>query len=146
MFYTTARGDDVKTGRNTVLFRFLADSVALVHAGFVVFVVLGGLLVLRWRRVAWVHIPAVAWGALIEFVGWTCPLTPLENMLRGRAGELGYSGGFVEHYVLRALYPSGLTRVTQLVLGVIVLLVNAIAYGLVLRARHRPSNAIVTKH
>jgi len=123
-----------------MVFRFLADFVALVHAAFVVFVVLGGWLVLRWRRLAWLHLPAVAWGALIEFAGWTCPLTPLENVLRSRAGELGYSGGFIEHYVFRALYPSGLTRSVQIVLGVLVLLVNAIAYGLVWRTRRPPPN------
>lgn len=118
-------------------FRLLADSVALFHAAFVVFVVTGGLLVIRWPRAALLHVPAAIWGALIEFGGWVCPLTPLENYLRGRAGEAGYSGGFVEHYVLRALYPSGLTPRIQWGLGLFVILVNAAAYGYILRKRRR---------
>ena len=84
----------------------LADLLVLFHATFVLFVVAGGLLVLKWPRLAWLHIPCALWGVLIEFGGWICPLTPLENTLRQRAGEAGYSGGFVEHYVLHVLYPS----------------------------------------
>lgn len=120
-------------------FRVLADAVALFHGAFVVFVVVGGLLVLRWPRVALVHVPAAIWGALIEFAGWICPLTPLENYLRGRAGDAGYTGGFVEHYVLRALYPDGLTPAIQWTLGTFVVVVNAAAYFFVLRARRRRS-------
>lgn len=123
-----------------MVFRFVADSVALLHAAFVLFVVIGGFLAVRWRWLVWLHVPSVAWGALIELVGWTCPLTPLENALRNRAGELGYSGGFVDHYVIRALYPSGLTREVQIILGAFVLLVTAIAYGLFWRTRQDPSN------
>jgi Protein of Unknown function (DUF2784) len=124
-----------------VRYRLLADAVVLGHTLFVAFVVLGGFVALRWRRVVWLHIPAAIWGALIEFGGWICPLTPLENDLRTRAGLAGYSGGFVEHYVLRALYPAGLTRGVQYVLGGVVLLVNAIAYTLILRRRRRPTTA-----
>lgn len=120
-----------------MFFRLLADVVALTHAAFVVFVVLGGLLVLRWHRLAWLHVPAAIWGVLIEYRGWICPLTPLENMLRERAGLSGYAGGFVEHYVLRALYPSGLARDMQWVLGTLVLLINAVAYGSLWLRRHR---------
>ena len=120
-----------------MLFRLFADAVALFHAAFVVFVIVGGLLVLRWRRLAWVHVPAFAWGALIEFAGWICPLTPLENAFRERAGQAGYSGGFVEHYVLRALYPSGLTPTVRFALGGLVLLVNGIVYAVLLRRRLR---------
>jgi hypothetical protein len=120
----------------------LADLVVIVHAAFVAFVVIGGLLVLRWPRLAWVHIPAAVWGALIEFAGWICPLTPLENSLRARAGEAGYAGGFVEHYILPVLYPAGLTRTTQYVLGTIVLVINIIVYTILLRRRwRRPTDA-----
>jgi Protein of Unknown function (DUF2784) len=111
----------------------LADLVLVVHLGFVLFVALGGLLVLRWPRLAWIHLPAAAWGALIEFTGGICPLTPLENRLRVLAGEAGYAGGFVEHYVTAVLYPDGLTRGAQVVLGVLVLLVNAVIYRRLLR-------------
>lgn len=106
----------------------LADLVMVVHLAFIVFVMLGGLLALRWRRAAWIHLPTAIWGTLLELGGWSCPLTPLENWLRHRAGEAGYAGGFVEHYLLSALYPQGLTRRHQIALGVIVLAVNALIY------------------
>ena len=114
----------------------LADLVLLAHAGFVAFVVLGGLLVLRWPRLAWLHLPAVAWGVGIEFTGTICPLTPLENQLRALAHQQGYAGGFVEHYVFGLLYPEGLTRSVQLALGVLVVVINALMYAIVWR-RHR---------
>ena len=113
----------------------LADLVVGVHVLFVAFVALGGLLVLRWPRVAWLHLPAAVWGALIEFTGGVCPLTPLEQALRRRAGEGGYRGDFVEHYLLPALYPHGLTRRAQLVLGLLVIAANLTIYALVLRRR-----------
>lgn len=113
----------------------LADTVLIVHALFVVFVAVGGLLVLRWVRVAWLHIPCVLWGAWIEFTGGICPLTPLENRFRRLAGESGYEGGFIEHYVTAVLYPDGLTREIQIGLGIAVLLVNAVVYGLLVRRR-----------
>jgi hypothetical protein len=106
----------------------LADLTVAAHLGFVLFVVLGGLLVMRWRWVAYLHIPAALWGAAIELAGGICPLTPLENSLRRQAGSAGYSGGFVEHYILPVLYPSALTRHIQVVLGVLVILVNVAAY------------------
>jgi hypothetical protein len=109
-------------------YRLLADLVLLVHASFVVFVMLGGLAVLRWPRLAWVHLPVVVWGAGIEFAGGICPLTPLENHWRRLAGEEGYAGGFVEHYLMAALYPEGLTRGLQIALGLVVLAVNAAVY------------------
>jgi len=118
-------------------YRALADLVVLTHAAFVAFVLGGGFLAVRWRRVAWIHLPAAVWGALIEFAGWICPLTPLENDLRARAGEAGYSGGFVEHYVLHALYPSGLTPAVQWILGAGVIAANVVAYTLVWTRRHR---------
>lgn len=120
-----------------MIFRLLANAVALLHAAFVVFVMIGGLFVLRWRRLAWAHLPAVVWGALIEFAGWICPLTPLENALRDRAGQAGYAGGFVEHYVFGALYPNGLTPAIRFALGALVLVVNGVVYLFLWRTRHR---------
>jgi len=116
-------------------YRVAADLVVLLHGAFVLFVVLGGLLALRWPRAAFVHLPAVAWGVWIEWSGGVCPLTPLENRLRRLGGEAGYAGGFVEHYVLPALYPAALTREVQVVLGVLALVVNAGVYLFVLRRR-----------
>lgn len=120
-----------------MIYRALADLVLVLHLGFVLFVVWGGLLVLRWPWVAFLHIPAALWGVLIEYSGWICPLTPLENSLRVRGGEAGYTGGFIEHYIQPALYPHGLTRGAQIVLGSLALLVNFAAYAMVLsRRRH----------
>lgn len=122
-----------------MLYNALANAVVLFHAAFVLFVLLGGFLALRWRRLVWLHIPAAIWGVLIEYEGWICPLTPLENALRARAGTGGYSGGFIEHYILRELYPAGLTRNVQFVLGGFALAVNIVAYALILRQRSRRS-------
>jgi len=105
----------------------------LVHAAFVAFVMLGGFFAWRWRAVLWAHVPAAVWGAAIEFAGWTCPLTPLENALRARAGLEGYRGGFVEHYVIPLLYPAGLTRPAQALLGTLVVVVNFVAYTVFIR-------------
>jgi hypothetical protein len=105
-----------------------ADALVVLHLAFVAFVVLGGLLLLRWPRLAWVHLPAALWGAWIEFAGWICPLTPLENRLRGQAGQPGYSTSFVEHYLLPVLYPAALTRELQWLLGGVVIGVNAVVY------------------
>ena len=113
----------------------LADAVVAAHALFVLFVVGGGLLALRWPRAAWVHLPCAAWGALIEFAGLICPLTPLENWLRARGGGGRYGGGFIEHYVMPVLYPPGLTRDLQIALGVGVLVLDVVVYALVLRRR-----------
>lgn len=119
-----------------IVWRLLADLVVGVHFFFVLFVVLGGLLAIRWPRAAWLHVPAAVWGALIEWRGWICPLTPLENRLRARAGEAGYEGGFIEHYLLPVLYPEGLTRELQLAMAVVVVVVNAVVYAVVWH-RHR---------
>jgi uncharacterized protein DUF2784 len=121
-----------------MLHRVLADAVVLLHAGFVVFVVAGGFVAWRWRWVAWLHVPCALWGAAIEYGGWVCPLTPLENALRARAGLEGYDGGFVEHYVIPLLYPAGLTRPSQAALGTLVLAVNLVAYGVLVRRLLRP--------
>ncbi|HKO15865.1 MAG TPA: DUF2784 domain-containing protein [Gemmatimonadaceae bacterium] len=123
-----------------MIYRLLADAVLVLHALFVAFVVLGGLLVLRWPRAAWAHVPAAVWGVLIELAGWICPLTPLENALRARGGQAGYAGGFVEHYILPALYPAALTRSVQYVLGGLVLVINIVLYAVVLvRWRRAPA-------
>ena len=121
-----------------MIFRILADAVLVIHLGFILFVVAGAFLV-RWRRgVAWVHLPAAAWGALIEFMGWRCPLTPLEIWARSRAGETGYSGGFIEHYLLPVVYPAALTPDVQIVLGALVVVVNVSIYAWILLVRPRP--------
>lgn len=124
-----------------MLYRGFADLVLVVHLTFVLFVVLGGLLALRWPRAAWVHVPVALYGAGIEFVGFVCPLTPLEVWLRRLGGEAGYEGGFIEHYVTAALYPTGLTREIQLAIGVGVLVLNAVVYGLVLWRRRLRARA-----
>ena len=117
------------------LFRLSADAVVVVHLAFVVFVLAGGLAALRWRRVAWLHLSAVAWGAIVEYTGWICPLTPLEVYLRRRAGLTEYSGDFIAHYVMPLLYPAELTRGMQIAFGSIALAVNAFVYWLVFRYR-----------
>src|SRR5688572_19848270 len=120
-----------------MFYRWLADAVVVLHGTFVVFVLVGGFLALRWPPLRWIHVPAAVWGVLIEYAGWVCPLTPLENVLRERAGEAGYTGGFVEQYVLRALYPDHLPSSIRWVLGSIVLTVNVAAYVLVWRRTRR---------
>ena len=125
-----------------MLYRALADVVVSIHFLFVAFVLIGGFVAWRWRRVAWVHLPAALWGVAIELGGWVCPLTPLENALRARAGLAGYSGGFVEHHMLAWLYPAGLTPQKQVVLGVLAFLVNLTAYGIFLRRRHVDRNPL----
>ena len=120
------------------MYPFLADLVLIVHLAFVVFVLVGGLLVLRWRWIAWLHLPAAVWGAVVEFTGWICPLTPLENWLRAQAGKAVYEGDFVFRYLLPMLYPEALTHDIQLVLGALVLVVNLVIYGWLWRARRRP--------
>lgn len=106
-----------------------ADLVVLLHFAFILFVVLGGFFALKWRRLAWVHVPAALWGALIEFTGWICPLTPLENLLRKAGGAQGYASGFIEYYLLPLIYPAELTREIQLALGLGVLLLNGLVYS-----------------
>lgn len=126
-----------------MIYRLLADLVSIVHLAFIVFVVLGGLLVVRRPRVAWLHVPAVVWGAYIEFFNDPCPLTPLEKQFRGLGGQAGYDGGFIEHYVTAIIYPDGLTRRVQIGLGVAVVVINVIAYVFVTRrARSVPRMTI----
>ncbi|MCY0856922.1 DUF2784 domain-containing protein [Cupriavidus sp. D39] len=116
---------------------WLADAIVLFHLAFIVFVMLGGLLVLRWPRMAWLHLPAVAWGVVVEWSGWICPLTPLESALRLRAGQQAYGGDFVQHYVLALIYPEGLTREIQIVLGAVVLALNLAVYVALFRRMRR---------
>jgi hypothetical protein len=120
-----------------MLLKLAADTVVLLHFAFIVFVVLGAVVVSRLPRLMWFHIPAVVWGAFIEFSGRVCPLTPLENRLRIAAGEIGYSGGFIEEYLIPVVYPDGLTRWVQISLGVGVVVINLIFYGLLVARRPR---------
>ena len=119
------------------MLQLVADLLVIAHFAFICFVVLGGLLVLKWPRLAVIHIPAAAWGALVEFQGWLCPLTPLEQHFRSAAGAAGYTGSFIEHYLLPVIYPAGLTRELQLQLGVFVVTVNAVIYGWLLARQLR---------
>jgi len=116
-----------------MIYKLAADAVALTHLAFILFVVLGGVLLLRWPKLMWIHVPAAVWGALIEFAGWYCPLTAIENACLRRAGEAGYSGGFVAHYIFRVIYPAGLTRGIEIAIGVFVVAVNISIYAKVLR-------------
>lgn len=123
-----------------MVYRWLADAVVMAHLAFVLFVVLGGLLTLRWRWFAWVHLPAAVWGTLIEVCHWGCPLTHLEQWLRLQGAEAGYVGGFIDHYIVPVLYPAGLTRAWQYVLGGFVVGWNLFVYATVFigaRARRR---------
>ena len=108
--------------------RLLADLVLILHLAFVVFVLCGGLFVLKWRWIAWLHLPAAFWGAVVEFTGWICPLTPLENWLRAQGGEATYRSDFIAQYLLPVLYPDHLTRGIQLLFGTMVIVLNAAVY------------------
>ena len=114
-----------------MLNHLLANTVLVLHALFIVFVVLGGLLVLWKPRIAWLHVPVAIYGVLVEWIGWICPLTPLENHFRVLAGEQGYSGGFIQHHLLPLIYPANYTPELQLILGAIVLIANIAIYALV---------------
>ena len=111
-----------------MLYWLAADIVLIIHLGFVIYVVCGGFFILRWRWTLFLHLPAVIWAALLEFNSWICPLTPLEQWLRVAGGQRGYSGGFIEHYLLSLLYPDGLTPDIQTMLGVFVVIVNGAVY------------------
>jgi hypothetical protein len=118
-------------------YHLLADAVLVLHLLFILFVVLGGLLVLRWHWLAVFHLPAAIWGALIELTGWDCPLTAVEIGFRQHAGEAGYSGGFIEHYLMPVIYPQGLTRDIQLILAGIVIAINLAVYGWLVYQRRK---------
>jgi len=119
-----------------MLYQLGATAVAVFHLAFILFVVIGGLLLLRWPRLMWLHLPAAVWGVLIEFFGWYCPLTNLENFFLRRAGQAGYSGGFLAHYMFAVIYPSGLTRGMEIAIGIFVLAINAGVYWKVLVDAH----------
>lgn len=112
-----------------MFWRMAADALVVIHLGFILFVMLGGLLLLRWPSLIWLHVPAVAWGVIVECLHLGCPLTPWENQLRRMAGQAGYEGGFMEHYLIPLIYPAGLTPAIQLWLGAIVVLANAAVYA-----------------
>jgi Protein of Unknown function (DUF2784) len=120
-----------------MMYPFLADMVLVVHLAFVVFVLCGGLLTLKWRWIAWLHLPAATWGAVVEFTGWICPLTPLENWFREQDGETPYRSDFIAQYLLPVLYPEDLTRDLQLVLGAGVVIFNAAVYWWLWRETQR---------
>lgn len=119
-----------------MIYRVAADLTVVLHLAFILLVVLGGLFVLRWPKAALVHLPTAAWGAWIEITGGVCPLTTLENRLRILAGQEGYAGGFIDHYLVPVIYPPGLTRTHQLWIAGGVVLLNLVVYGLVLRRTH----------
>jgi len=125
-----------------MLYAMAADVVLILHAAFILFAVAGGLLLLRWRWLVWLHLPAAGWAALVVTAGWICPLTPIEQMLRGLAGQDGYDGSFIEHYLVMLIYPPGLTRPVQILLGVLVVVVNiAIYVGVWRQHRHASGTA-----
>ena len=113
-----------------MIYRILADLLVILHGLFILFVILGGLFVLKWRKLIWIHIPVALWGILVEYAGWICPLTPWENYYRQKAGMAIYQGDFVGHYILPLIYPEGLTHQTQLLLGSLVVLINGVVYFL----------------
>lgn len=114
-----------------MLLRFLADLTLIIHLLFIIFVVLGALLAIKWKWIMWVHIPCAIWGALLEINYWICPLTYLENYFHKLANEAGYTGGFIEHYLIHIIYPPGLTPGLQLILGILVVVINLIIYGFI---------------
>lgn len=117
------------------MYRFFADVLVVVHFLFILFVVAGGMLILYRPRLAFLHLPAVIWGAAVELCGWICPLTPLENYFRRIAGDAGYSGAFIEHYLVPLIYPENLTAETQYILGGLVIVVNLIFYFILWRRK-----------
>ena len=123
------------------MYQFLADMVLLAHLAFIVFVLAGGLLLLRWPRLGWLHVPAMMWGVFIELTGWVCPLTPLENYFRALAGSDIYHGGFMAHYLLPLIYPAGLTPTIQMLLAGVVIVINVIIYAVIIRLRSRARQA-----
>lgn len=120
-----------------MLYSALANSVLIIHTAFIAFVVLGGLLVLWKPRMRWLHLPALAWGATVVTMGWVCPLTPLKNDLRAMAGQQGYDGGFIEHYLMSVIYPDGLTRPVQIMLALLLIIGNAALYTAIYKRLRR---------
>lgn len=123
------------------MYQLLADMVLIAHLIFIVFVLAGGLLLLRWPRLVWLHLPAMIWGVLVVAMGWVCPLTPLENYFRAFAGGEIYQGGFIAHYLLPLIYPAGLTPTIQLLLAGVAIVFNVIVYTVIIRVRRRAHHA-----
>ena len=123
-----------------MFFALAADLLIIVHLGFIGFVILGGFMLLKWRWLIFVHLPAVLWGVLLEFQGWICPLTPLEQALRRMSGQQGYTGGFIQHYILPVIYPPALNEDIQLILGILLILINVIIYLWVFQKPDRKSH------
>ena len=121
-------------------YRFLADTIVFLHFCFVLFVLSGGIMVVRWKWMALLHVPAALWGMIVELSGWRCPLTPLENALRKAGGGVKYEGGFVEHYIMPILYPAGLTRDFQITLGLLIAVITIIAYTIAFSRRGHSSS------
>lgn len=111
-----------------MLYQTAATAVVIVHFAFILFVVAGAFLVLRWPALKWVHLPAAIWGALIEIGGWICPLTIMENAFLRRAGNAGYDEGFIAHHLLRVIYPNGLTRWMEFAIAAFVIAINVAVY------------------
>jgi hypothetical protein len=120
-----------------MLYRLLADLVLVLHLAFVVFALFGGLLALRYPKIAWLHLPVLVWGVVVQWADWICPLTPLENHFRHLGGEAGYAGGFIEHVVSRVLYPENLSLDLRYVLGLLLIVVNVSVYWYVMSGRRR---------
>jgi len=115
-----------------MFYRVLADITVIIHFLFILFVITGALLALRWKKIILLHIPAVIWGAVVEYTGWICPLTPWENRFRTLAGEAVYRGDFIGNYILPVIYPGDLTRDMQIVLGTTVIFINVLLYGTII--------------
>lgn len=129
-----------------MLYRIIADSLILIHFAFILFVVLGGVMILKYRWLVFAHVPAVVWAVLLEFRGWYCPLTDWENHYRRLAGQAAYSGGFIEHYLIPLIYPAQLTETIQILLGILVILINALTYLYVIRSlRKRRERRLFSK-
>jgi hypothetical protein len=131
--FLTLKKTAATTRMTSMFYRVLADLVVLLHLFFIIFVVTGGFVALRWAWFALLHLPAAAWGAFIEFSGTICPLTPVENNFRRMAGQQGYSSGFIEHYLIPIIYPTGLTHEIQVLLGLFVITVNLVLYSFLFR-------------
>lgn len=124
-----------------MIYSILADIVVTIHFLFIVFAVVGGLFIFKWWWIMYPHILSAFWAAMVITMGWICPLTPLENQLRRAAGQQGYDGGFIEHYLIPIIYPAGLTREIQIALGIGVVLLNLIIYSMVIRHYMRKTSA-----
>ena len=127
-----------------MIYSFLADLLVVFHLVFILYVIAGALLIFKWPKTLWLHLPSCFWGMTVEFIGWICPLTTWEIQLRRLAGEEGYTRSFIEHYLIPIIYPSGLNREIQMLMGSIVLIVNLSLYTLILikrRKRKTPENS-----